>query len=92
MVKDIIVKFIITVLVTFLVVVATAFGTIKVMDHRESALLDNEIKEKIGIENFEELDRVETKIVTNRKYYKKDGSLIIEENETSEGTANYNHS
>lgn len=90
--KNIFIKMILTIVIIFLVVVATAFGTIKVMDHRESALLDNEIKEKIGIENFEELDRVETKIVTNRKYYKKDGSLIIEENETSEGTANYNHS
>jgi hypothetical protein len=89
--KSSIIKFILTVVISFLVIVATAFGTIKVMDHRESALLDNKIKEKIGIESFEELDHIEKKIVINTKYYKKDGTLIIEEKETSEGTTNYNH-
>ena len=86
-----IIKFIITVIMIFLVIVVTVFGTIKVMDYRESALLDNEIIKKMGIESFEELDRVEKRIVINAKYYKKDGTLIIEEKETSEGTTNYNH-
>ncbi|WP_347488494.1 hypothetical protein [Desulfoscipio sp. XC116] len=86
-----IINFILTIVIAFLVIIATAFGTIKVMDYRESALLDNEIKTKIGVESFEELDHIERKIVINTKYYKKDGTLIIEEKETSESTINYNH-
>ncbi len=87
---NIVIKLTTTVVIVFLIIIATAFGTIKVMEHRESALLDNEIKAKMGIEGFEELDRIETKIVKNTKYYKKDGSLIIEDKEVSEGTTYYN--
>ena len=78
-------------MLTFLVITATAFGTIKLMNHYESALLDSEIKTKIGgSENFKELGYIEEKIVINTKYYKKDGTLIVEENETSEGIRNFN--
>lgn len=73
------------------IIVTTVFGTIKIMDHRERVLLDNEIIEKIGLENFGELDHIDTKIVTHTTYYSKDGAIIIETKETSEKTANYNN-
>ncbi|HIU09928.1 MAG TPA: hypothetical protein IAB00_01525 [Candidatus Avidehalobacter gallistercoris] len=83
-------KVILAIIMVFLIILATAFSTIKIMNYRESVLLDNEIKRTIGTQNFEELGHIETKTVTNVKYYAKDGSLIIEENETSDKTTNYN--
>lgn len=76
--------------ILLLIVAATAFGTIKVMDYCESALLDNEIKAKIGVENFAELGRIETTSITTTKYYSKSGDWIIEDEEVSEGTTIYN--
>lgn len=86
---NIITKLTLTVVIVFSIIILTAFGTIKIVNYRENALLDNEIKAKIGVENFGELDRVETKIVKTTKYYLKDG-MIIEDKEVSEGTTNYN--
>lgn len=66
--KNIFIKMILTIFIIFLVVAATAFGTIKVMDHREKVLLErenasfnNDLKAQIGAENFAELDHVEKK-------------------------------
>ena len=89
--QNMIAKVTITVAATFFVVVATAFGTIKVMDHREQVLLDNAVIEKIGLESFGELDRIETKTVTYTTYYNKDGSIIQESKESSDKTENYNN-
>lgn len=83
-------KFILTILIVFFIIITTSLGTIKILNHYENLLLDNEIKQKIGVENFEELDRIETKIFKTSKYYSKDGSLIIESREESDGTTNYN--
>lgn len=82
-------KLILIVLIILCIISATAFGTIKIMNYRESVLLNNEITAKIGIENFEALDHIETKIVKTVKYYSKDGSMIIEDTEVSEGITNY---
>lgn len=88
---NIVTKLTLTIVIVFVIIISTVFGTIKVMNYHESVLLDNEIKAKIGVENFEELERVETKIIKTTKYYLKDGVMIIEDKEVSEGTTNYNH-
>ena len=95
--KSIFVKLVLAVIITFLLITATVLGTVKVMDYRESVLIEQDrekfnstVEDQLGPENFSQLHHIEQKAVTTSTYYKKDGTVMIEKEEVSETTKVFN--